>query len=426
MTSRDMASSSVLERLDKSSSIQGKPGFTSYRGKLSSTERPRILHFLCTEIRAGVAEHVISLATRLEKYGFASYIAAPPALLHEIAGDLAATSVRMIAADMSSPLDFREAARLIGIFRREKIDLLHCHLVIASFCSSPEARIGGVKAVIETCHGRETWREGKWLKGNFWFDRQIGRLVDQYIAVSDAVAAHLGNSKGIPPSKIAVIRNGRDLSLFRPASSGERARLRSSLGISEEERVALLLGRLSEEKGQALAIEALSSLAIRWPRLLLLLAGSGPSETDLRKRAEEFGVANRVRFLGYRADAPQLLSAADLVVMPSLSEGLPLVAIEALATARAVVATRVGGTPEVITDGVTGLLVAPDRAELAAGVERVLADPALANQLGSRGRKFVEMHFDIEKQVQQTASLYMRLLGSSESSHSAGEAIGCA
>ena len=416
MISRHRPFNSALEGLAKSYSTGYQPAFTSCLGRAGSAERPRILQFLCTDIRAGVAEHVISLVTRLEKHGFASYIAAPPALLRQIAGDLSATSVRLIAADMSSPLDFREAARLVRIFRQERIDLLHCHLVIASFCSSPEARLAGVKAVIETCHGRETWREGKWLKGSFWFDRQIGRLLDQYIAVSDAVARHLRDSKRIPASKITVIRNGRDLSRFRPAFPGERARLRSLLGLCEEDRAALVLGRLSEEKGQGLAIEALSSLATRWPGLRLLLVGDGPCETELRKRAEDLGVSSRIRFMGFRADTAQLLRAADLVVMPSLSEGLPLVAVEALATARAVVATRVGGTPEVITDGETGLLVRPDAVKLAAAIERVLADPALANQLGSRGRKFIEEHFDIERQVEQTASLYRGLLGSSRSS----------
>lgn len=174
-----------------------------------------------------------------------------------------------------------------------------------------------------------------------------------------------------------------------------------------------MLGRLSEEKGQALAIDALSSLATKWPRLVLLLAGDGPSEMNLRSKAEKFGISGRIRFLGFRPDAAQLLRAADLVVMPSLSEGLPLVAVEALATARTVVATRVGGTPEVIADGETGLLVAPEASEMAAAIDRVLADRALANRLGLCGRTFVEKHFSIDRQVEQTAALYWKLLASS-------------
>lgn len=377
-----------------------------------SDERPRVLHFLCTNIRAGVAEHVLSLATRLEKHGFVAYIAAPPALLHELASDLSATRVRTIPADMSSPLDIRESIRLMKIFKKEGIDLLHCHLVIASFCSAVQARTAGVKAVVETCHGRETWREGKWLKRGFWLDRQIGRCVDRHIAVSDAVGRHLISSKRIPASKVTVIRNGRDLTVFRPPTAVERTTLRTTLGLCENDTAVLTLGRLSEEKGQALAIEAISSLAPKWPRLHLLLAGEGPSEPELCRKAAELGVSNRVRFLGYRADAAELLRAVDLVLMPSLSEGLPLVAVEALASKRTVVATNVGGTSEVIVDGETGLLVTPGAFQLAGAIDRVLGDPCLAKRLASNGRQFVEQHFDINTQVERTASLYRSVLGS--------------
>src|SRR5260370_13636398 len=214
-------------------------------------------------------------------------------------------------------------------------------MAIASFCAAPVARLSSVPVVIETAHGREVWREGKPIKGRFWFDKQIGRLVDKFIAVSDAVAWHLRGNKRIPRSKIITIRNGRDLSEFQPPTQRQVAQARADLHLRDEP-VILMVARFSIEKGHLLLIDAVRLLKTRWPRLVVLLAGDGPLESEIKARCVQYGLTSNVRFLGYRTDIQKLLAAPDVVALPSKVEGLPLVAIEALAAARAVVANAVG------------------------------------------------------------------------------------
>ncbi|MGO9799745.1 MAG: glycosyltransferase family 4 protein, partial [Candidatus Binatus sp.] len=306
--------------------------------------------------------------------------------------------------------DVAAGARLLRFIRRENIALVHCHLFIASLLGAGVARMAGVGAVIETCHGPEVWRMGKGLRGRVWVDRQVGRLVDQYIAVSHAAARHLIATKRVPKTKVRVIHNGRDLDRFAPTDAQRRTATRATLGLGDEP-VCLTLARLDGQKGHRHLIDALAILAPRQPKLVTLLAGEGPLEAGLRAQCAALGLADRVRFLGYRRDVPELFEAADLVVLPSLYEGLPLVAIEALAARRPMVATEVDGTPEVVIHERTGLLAAPaNPPALAAAIERLLDDPALASRLASEGCKYVRENFALQRQIEQTAALYSELI----------------
>src|SRR5208283_4901896 len=202
----------------------------------------------------------------------------------------------------------------------ENIALVNCHLFAASLLGAGVARMAGGGAVLETCHLPEVWRMGKGLRGRFWVDRQVGRLVDKYIAVSHAAAHHLIATKRVPKSKVRVIHNGRDLDRFAPADAQRRSATRAALGLGGDQPACLTLARLDDQKGHRHLIDALAVLARRWPNLVALLAGEGPLEAALRAQCAALGLADRVRFLGYRRDVPELLEAADLVVLPSLYE----------------------------------------------------------------------------------------------------------
>lgn len=373
--------------------------------------KPRVLEFLCTPVRAGVGEHALSLIVALGDYGFAPYIVAPFPLLKAMDRELNNFGVKRLGMEIASPLDWRGILRLAKFFKQERIDLVHCHMADAGFCAAPAARLAGVPRVIETSHGREIWREGKLLKGSFWFDRQISRLIDRYIAVSESVARHLRNTKRIPDWKISVIRNGRDLSEFEPATPAQIAEARAEFGLNDRNQVILMVARFSVEKGHALLIDALRLIQDRSPQLVVLLAGDGPLEAEIRARCEAGGLSTQVRFLGHRKDPHRLFTVADVVVMPSSIEGLPLVAVEALASGRPVAATAVGGTPEVVIDGYTGLLVPPgDAKALAIAIERLLSGPELRFKMGAAGRALVERHYDLKQQIQQTMALYTELI----------------
>jgi len=401
---------------------QSDPPTRRGRENRSRRESPRILHLHLTPFRGGAEEHVLSLLTAARNYGFTPFLAAPAPLLETMAPELAEFRVNSMTIELPSRLNWiRFIAQLAAMLRREQIDLVHCHSVIGSLCALSASRILSGRSIIETCHGREFWREGKRIKGNFWIDRQASRFVDRFIAVSHATARFLRESKGIPSDKIVVIRNGRDLTSLLPPKPQESAKARAELGLSNEQTV-LLLGRLAKEKGHALLLDALKILGSRRPSLIAMFAGIGPLEAELKAICKAAGLTDQVRFLGYRTDLQRLLAAADLVVLPSISEGLPLAAVEALAAARPIVATDTGGIPEVILNGQTGLLIPPyDSAALAEAMHRVLNDAALALRLGTNGRLFVEQHFDVRVQIEDTMALY-RDLTSRATTRSAGAA----
>jgi len=387
------------------------------KGSLNDTKRsnarPRrtVLHLLTNSVFSGVEEHALSMLTGMSAHGFEPCLAAPGKLIAAMEPGLSAAGVKCLPLQFSSRLDVASGARLLRFIRRENVALVHCHLFTASFFGAGVARMAGVGAVLETCHLPEVWRMGKGLRGSFWVDRQIGRLVDKYIAVSHAAARHLIETKRVPKSKVRVIHNGRDLDRFAPTDTRRRAATRAALGLGDEP-ACLTLARLDDQKGHRHLIDALAILAPRRPNLVALLAGEGPLEQALRAQCAALGLGDRVRFLGYRSDVPELLEAADLVVLPSLYEGLPLVAIEALAAGRPMVATEVDGTPEVVIHERTGLLAPPaNPAALAAAIERLLDDPALASRLASEGRKFVQENFAVRRQIEQTAALYSELIG---------------
>ena len=368
------------------------------------------MHLLTGSVFGGAEEHALSILTTMSAYGFEPCLAAPGELIAAMEPGLSAAGVKCLPLEFSSRLDVMAAARLLRFIRRENIALVHCHLFTASLLGAGLARMAGVGAVLETCHGPEVWRMGKGLRGRFWVDRQVGRLVDKYIAVSHAAARHLIATKRVPKSKVRVIHNGRDLGRFAPADTRRRAATRAALGLGDEPTI-LTLARLDDQKGHRHLIDALAILAPRQPKLVTLLAGEGPLEAALRAQCAALGLADRVRFLGYRRDVPELFEAADLVVLPSLYEGLPLVAIEALAARRPMVATEVDGTPEVVIHERTGLLAAPaNPPALAAAIERLLDDPALASRLASAGCKFVQENFALQRQIEQTAALYSELI----------------
>ncbi|MGH7812719.1 MAG: glycosyltransferase [Candidatus Binataceae bacterium] len=369
------------------------------------------MHLLPSKVRAGAEEQALSLLVNLREFGFEPYFAAPSALLAAMEPELRAARVNCVPLEVSSSLDLAAGARLACILSRERIDILHCHLFIASLFGAGAARIAGVGTVIETCHGPEVWRIGKRLRGGFWVDRQVSRLVDRYIAVSPAAASHLIENKGVPRAKVRVIRNGRDLDRYAPQSKEEGVKIRGELGLGGGP-VILVLARLAEQKGHRHLIDAIARLVPRWPRLTALFAGEGPLEGALREQCAALKLNGQVRFLGYRGDVRGLLAAADLVALPSLYEGLPLVAIEALAAGKPIVATAVDGTPEVVIDGQTGLLVPPaDPGALAQAIERVLADPALGASLAAAGQAHVRENFGLRRQVEETIALYRELIG---------------
>jgi len=194
-----------------------------------------------------------------------------------------------------------------------------------------------------------------------------------------------------------------------------RDEARRAVGATSGQPVVLTIGRLTHMKGQWHLIDAVPYLAGRFPQLAVVLLGDGPLRDSLARRAAALGVARNVCFAGHRPDARRLLAAADVFVLPSRHEGMPLVALEAMEAALPVVATRVIGSAEVVDDGVTGALVRPaDPSALGAAVAHLLANPALRRQQGTAGRRRYEERFTRARMVSRTAAVYDSVLAGAE------------
>jgi glycosyltransferase involved in cell wall biosynthesis len=236
----------------------------------------------------------------------------------------------------------------------------------------------------------------------------VCRLADCVLVNAEAIRESL-LKQGYDPGNIVVIRNGITLSKF--AGKGRGAPLRQELGFPLSARLVAVFSRLNRMKGVQYFLNAAMVLAGRFPDVYFLVVGDGGSKRELEEHACRVGLGRRIVFTGFRSDIPDLLSAVAISVLPSLSEGTSNTLLESMAAGIPVIATTVGGNPEVIEDGVSGLLVAPrDSAALAAAASRLLEDEGLALRLGQAGMERVSELFSIEGSVHQTEHLYERLL----------------
>ena len=232
------------------------------------------------------------------------------------------------------------------------------------------------------------------------------RRVDGLIAVAPEVrSAILATMHGIPARKIAVIPNGVDTRRFR--RRGEREKTRAGLGLAPVARAISVVATFKEQKGHRFLIEAAAALAPDYPEARYLLIGDGELRADLEQRIAAAGLTGQFRLLGLRPDVPDLLAAADLFVLPSLWEGLPMALVEAMAAGLPVVATDVSGTRGVMAGGETGLLVPPgDAAALARAIAALLDDPARAGVMGAAARRRVETCFSARKPAADHLALF--------------------
>ena len=206
----------------------------------------------------------------------------------------------------------------------------------------------------------------------FFIDRLAHKCVDRVIAVSEAIARYLIEEKRLPAEKISVIRTAADLSRFRVAALPS-AELKLSAGFEPDDRLVVLAGRLEPQKGHRVLLEALPQVLRHYPRVRVLFLGEGSLRKELESSVAERGLSHAVRFMGFQSNPQDWFALAEFSVLPSFYEGLPMTVIESLATGRTVVATAVDGTPEIVLDGKTGLLVPPgDSAALAQSMCRLL------------------------------------------------------
>lgn len=289
--------------------------------------------------------------------------------------------------------------RLRNLLRSRDVDLMHSHEFAMNAYGALASLVSGVP-LIATVHGKGYYADRWRRRTAYGLVARRGRMV----AVSRDVKRHLVERVGIPEDRVRTIPNGIDSRLYR-GGAGVRERVRRELGLDEGRPVVGAVGNLYPVKGHSFLVEAAARVRRELPSAAFLIAGEGALLEPLRRRARELDCD--VRFLGFREDVPDLLQALDVFVLPSLSEGLPLSVLEAMAAGRAVVATAVGGIPELVLPGETGLLVPPSDPEaLARAILALLRDRDLAEKLGSLGRERVEEEFSLNGMVESYHGLY--------------------
>jgi len=356
---------------------------------------------LITELRpAGAERCVYELATRLDRSRFDVQVAALRG--GEVADRLAAAGIRVTVLQMRGKWDLGKLTRLPRLLRRERIDLLHTHLFHADLPGRPAARLAGVPRLVHTVHVAEA----RWRPWQFAYARFAAPWCDRIVCVSHAVRRFHARRSGLPGWKYTVIPNGIDADAYA-RSEEVRARRRAEWGIPDDHVLLAFVGRLDRQKGVDVLLEAMDRLAERNCAVRLVLAGDGPQRAMVAERLSHSRAGRLTRMLGFVHDVAGVLSAADVLVAPSRWEGFGLAAAEAMAAGLPVIATRVAGLSEIVSDGQTGLLIPPDDpAALAERIEKLACDPGLRERLGRSGRQRVLREYTIDANVAAHERLY--------------------
>jgi glycosyltransferase involved in cell wall biosynthesis len=303
---------------------------------------------------------------------------------------------------------FAQQARLARHIVRRDIQIVHAYNFYGNVFATPPARLVA-PVTIASIRDRAPYLTAMQKR----VQRYACQFADCILVNADAVKDWL-IGEGYNGSKISVIRNGVDLSRFDNAPP--RAELRRELGLPDGTPLVGVISRLTRLKGLEHFLEAAAMVRARVPNARFLIAGeTSPMDREylgeLQQYAERCGVAESVIFTGLRRDVPAVLSSLDVSVMPSLNEALSNVVLESMAAGAPTVATRVGGTPEAIADGVTGVLVPPaDSRALADAIVHLLHDTRLATHLGAAARARIVDHFSVRRMVRSTEDLYVELL----------------
>lgn len=368
-------------------------------------DAPSSIVFVVTALMHGGAEHqAVLLASEFARRGWTvRVVSMRPPEAHE--ATLAAAGVEVVSLNMARRIpDPRAIWRLARLLRAWRPDVVHSHMVHANLLARVTRLIAPAPVLISTAHNVT---EGpRWRERAYRFTEPLcdlttnvsGAAVERYIRVGAASA-----------DRIRYVPNGIDLTRFR-RSPTERARVRTELGF-EDRPVLLGVGRFEPAKDHANMLTAFCLVVEQRPDALLVLIGQGRLESTIREHADVLGVGEHVVFLGKRDDVSAVMNAADVYLMSSAWEGLPLVLLEAAAVGLPIVATDVGGNAEVVIDGESGLLVPPaDPEALAHALLRMLSLPAgTRERWGQTGRAHVERAFGIEQIIARWEALYREL-----------------
>jgi glycosyltransferase involved in cell wall biosynthesis len=367
-------------------------------------KRLRVLHFAQDSDTSGFFPQ---LARWHDRSRYQMYFATLNPMAAWLREQMESEGVRCFSCDCVGRAEYPGGIlRLARHLRREHIDILHTHLFEPSVIGLPAGFLARTGKRVMTRHYSDyhTRINKKW---HVRLDQLCTRLSQTVIAVSGHTAGHLIDAENAPAEKVHVILNGIDFERVRVSGPDARERIRREFR-AENEYLLLIVARLHPEKGHHYLFQALLEIRRRASKpVRLLVAGNGIFDRVYRQQVRAIGCDDMVTFLGFRKDSPDLIAAADLLVLPSLAEAFGLVLTEALYLGTPVVATRVGGIPEIVDDGIDGTLVPPaDSEALARAIVELLENPEKRQRLAGAGQQKVLAKFRFEDMVRSYEAIY--------------------
>lgn len=312
-----------------------------------------------------------------------------------------------LKGSMMQPNTALQIARMAALIRAEGVKIVHSTDFNTNLLGLAAARLGGAKAVVSRVDlGHLRAGFGRWHRE---LEKLNARTADLVVANADAVRAVCIREEGVKPENCVVVRNGLDLDSFdRIAAAG----LQAPLPVGETDMVVAVIGNLWPVKGHRTLVEAVAQLPPALQRVRFVCAGEGPEREYLTSRIAELGLQERVHLLGHRLDVPAILARAQLACLCSSAEGLSNALMEAMAARLPIVATHVGGNPELVREGENGFLVPyGDPLALAGKLAALLTAPEQAREMGVRGRRRVEAELSMERMADGHGAVYRRALG---------------
>lgn len=315
-------------------------------------------------------------------------------------------------------IDWRCARRLSRFLREQRVDMVHAHQYTPFFYSLLARFPAGRPPILFNEHGR--FHPDYPRRKRILFNRLALRKRDRVAAVGAAVARAVIENEGIPADRVGVIYNGINLEPYQPNSPTLRDDVRSELQLSTDDFVVAQVARLDYLKDHLTALRTIARVKEQCPSVRLLLIGEGPEREPIEREIDRSGLGPYVRLLGTRRDVPRLLCAADACLLTSISEGIPLTLIEAMAAGLPIVSTDVGGVGEVVAHGETAFLsAAGEDGGLADDLVRLSRMPEVRTALGARGALDAAERFSEELMHQRYAELYTEMLGANNASATA-------
>ncbi len=386
-------------------------------------QKPKVL-LVVRPTEGGIGKHIVTLSTGISKY-FAVAVACPQ---HSpLAEKLRSSCVKVLPLPLAGTIaprqDFLALKMLVEYMRSLRISLVHSHGAKAALIARPASIFAGVPVSVYTVHNSVIHNNLPQWKNNLIIltEYLLSLVTDGIITVSEALRREITVMEKIPARKITVIRNG--INYARLDFTAEREKFKRQWNIPANRTVLGTVARLAPQKGLSVLVQAAAMLVPRC-NLHFLIVGDGPLKKSLQEQIRAANLENLFTFTGTIKNTAEAYAAMNMFVLPSLTEGLPLSLLEAMACALPVVASSAGGIPEVVTDGDCGILVTPGNPEqLASGIARLLDHPQWARQLGARARQKVLREFDAGKMVEQVVQLYHSLLQRKALWHKKGEYI---